>query len=100
MRKNQRKLLKKILFQIAIGPGRRKILWKSFEKKNEQAGSAKSIKKPSDPFLNEISKRLRSTLSTKVDVKPKGNGKGGEIRIEYYSNDDLERLMQIFDEMG
>ena len=96
---DQRKLLKKILSK-SLSVRQTEDLVKSFEKKNEQAGSSKSIKKPSDPFLNEISKRLRSTLSTKVDVKPKGNGKGGEIRIEYYSNDDLERLMQIFDEMG
>jgi len=40
---------------------------------------------------------LRSRLGTKVNIKQKG--KGGEIRIEYYSNDDLERLIQLLDEM-
>lgn len=46
-------------------------------------------------FLNEISNRLRRTLSTKVNIKSKKNG--GEIRIEYYSDDELERLIELFD---
>lgn len=48
-----------------------------------------------DPFFNDISARLRRTFGTKVNVKPKKNG--GEIKIEYYSDDDLERILAIFD---
>lgn len=57
----------------------------------------KSPKKPAqaDPFYDEISTRLRRTFSTKVQVKPKA--KGGEINIEYYSEEDLERILAIFD---
>ncbi|MEX0719170.1 MAG: ParB/RepB/Spo0J family partition protein [Balneolaceae bacterium] len=55
----------------------------------------KSKKDPPNPFYNEISARLRRTFSTKVNVQPKKDG--GEIRIEYYSDDDLERLLGIFD---
>lgn len=47
------------------------------------------------PMYKEITARLRRTLSTKVNIKPKK--KGGEIRIEFYSNDELERLMDLFD---
>jgi len=36
---------------------------------------------------------LKSSLGTKVHIKPKG--KGGKIEIEYYSNDELERLLDI-----
>jgi ParB family chromosome partitioning protein len=50
-----------------------------------------------DPFYEEISSRLRRTFSTKVNVKPKA--KGGEISIEYYSEEDLERILAIFDSM-
>lgn len=46
-------------------------------------------------FLNEITNRLRRTLSTKVNIKSKKNG--GEIRIEYYSDEELERLLELFD---
>lgn len=50
------------------------------------------------PMFNEINNRLRRTLSTKVHIKPKK--KGGEIRIEYYNDDELERLMEIFDSIN
>lgn len=91
---DQRKVLKKIVSQ-SLSVRQTEKLVKSLDKKNEQISKKK--KKESNPFLDDISKRLRSTLSTKVNIKTKG--KGGEIRIEYYSDDDLERLIQIFDEM-
>lgn len=72
-------------------------LVKSYDKKKEQKSSKKTVKK-NNPFLNDVSKRLRRQFSTKVNIKQKG--KGGEIRIEYYSDEDLERLIQLFDEMG
>lgn len=50
---------------------------------------------PANPFYDEISSRLRRTFSTKVNIKPKA--KGGEISIEYYSEEDLERILAIFD---
>ncbi|MEX2456298.1 MAG: ParB/RepB/Spo0J family partition protein [Balneolaceae bacterium] len=68
---------------------------KKLDKKNESSSSKKK-KDTSTPFINEIEKRLRNSFSTKVNIKQKR--KGGEIRIEYYSNDDLERLLQLFDE--
>ena len=58
----------------------------------------KSAKKePTNPFYEEISSRLRRTFSTKVNVKPKA--KGGEINIEYYSEEDLERILSIIDSL-
>lgn len=62
------------------------------------SGSAKKkSSKPAEknPFYDEISARLRRTFSTKVNIKPKA--KGGEIKIEYYSEEDLERILSIFD---
>ncbi|MDR9414905.1 MAG: ParB/RepB/Spo0J family partition protein [Gracilimonas sp.] len=73
-------------------------------KANTPPKSGKTTSTPSkaktddDPFYEEISTRLRRTFSTKVKVKPKK--KGGEIRIEYYSDDDLERILNIFDSVG
>lgn len=48
--------------------------------------------------LDAISKRLRSKFSTKVELKKKNDG--GEIRIEYYSEEDLERLLHLFESLG
>lgn len=72
-------------------------LVKSYDKKKEQKSSKNSVPKR-NPFLNDVSQRLRNQLSTKVSIKQKGK-EGGEIRIEYYSDEDLERLIQLFDEM-
>lgn len=46
-----------------------------------------------DVQLMEISNRLRKKLSTKVEIKKKKDG--GEIRIDYYSDDELERILSL-----
>lgn len=91
---DQKTILKKILKKSLSVRQTEKVV-RSLSKKDELAERAKTKIKDS-PFLNQIEKRLRSNLSTKVNIRQKGDG--GEIRIEYYSNDDLERLLQILDE--
>lgn len=71
---------------------------RSLNKKHQTKPQKKPSKKQSaehEPMFKEISDRLRRTLSTKVDVKPKEDG--GEIRIEFYNNDELERILEMFD---
>jgi ParB family chromosome partitioning protein len=46
-------------------------------------------------IYEEIENRLNEIIGTKVKVNHKPNGKG-KIEIEYYSNDELERLMELF----
>jgi len=60
--------------------------------------TSSSNKEELDPFYKEISARLRRTFSTKVNINPKKEG--GEIKIEYYSEDDLERILAIFDSIN
>lgn len=48
--------------------------------------------------LQELSTRLRTKLGTKVMLRKKQ--KGGEIRIEYYTDDELERLLSLFDQIS
>jgi ParB family chromosome partitioning protein len=48
--------------------------------------------------LSSVEERLRQFLGTKVMVRMLQDGKG-EIVIEYYSADDLERLLEIFAEL-
>lgn len=45
--------------------------------------------------IAELENRLRKLLATQVKVRHKGNK--GKIEIEYYSNDDLERIMSIIE---
>jgi len=91
---DQRKLLKNIV-KKSLSVRQTEDLVRSYDKKSEQKTS--KAKPERNPFLEDLSKRLRNRLGTKVNIKQKG--KGGEIRIEYYSNDDLERLIQLLDEM-
>lgn len=52
---------------------------------------------PRDPFYADIESRLRKKFSTKVELKPGKNG--GEIKIEYYTDEDLERLLNLIDSL-
>lgn len=45
--------------------------------------------------VQHIEEKLRQTLGTKVNVKEREGGKG-EIVIEFYSLDDLDRLLDLF----
>ena len=38
---------------------------------------------------------LKSLFSTKVKLKPLGKRNKGKIEIEYYSDEDLERLLAL-----
>jgi ParB family chromosome partitioning protein len=67
------------------------------EKKQKSTPSKKPPKKHA-PMFKEISSRLRSKLSTKVHIKSKKNG--GEIRIDFYSDDELERLLELFESIS
>ena len=46
--------------------------------------------------LNDVEDRLRKTFGTKVFCKQKQDG-SGEIHIEFYSNEELERLFELFE---
>jgi ParB family chromosome partitioning protein len=72
---------------------------KKASKAKDQSKSESGIPKEHEAFYRDIQDRIRSILSTKVNIKPKPKGEGGEIRIEYYSNDELDRILAKFDEI-
>lgn len=50
-----------------------------------------------DSFIyKEIEERLKKSLGTKVEIKKKTNSTG-KIEIEYYSLDELERIMELME---
>lgn len=51
---------------------------------------------PKSANLNDVEDRLRKIFATKVICRQKQDG-SGEITIEFYSNDELERLFELFD---
>ena len=56
--------------------------------------SAKKSERP-DRAVEAVSNLLSRELSTGVELKPKGRGKGGAIVIAYYSDEELERLIKL-----
>jgi ParB family chromosome partitioning protein len=49
----------------------------------------------SSSSVQSVEEKIRRSLGTKVSVRSKGGGRG-EIVIEYYSLDDLDRLLDLF----
>ena len=63
---------------------------------NGQSEKSKSkIDSSEEPAVRELRDRLRNMLSTQVFIIPKANTDGGRIEVEYYSADDLDRLVEI-----
>ncbi len=62
----------------------------STKKKQSRTKSAEAISQ------GDIENKLRGVFGTKVMCKQKNDG-SGEIIIEFYSNDELERLFELFE---
>jgi ParB family chromosome partitioning protein len=58
-----------------------------------RAKGSRPREKPKEPEIREVEERLIEALGTKVSVK--GDGKKGTIAIEYYSLEDLERILDV-----
>ncbi len=59
----------------------------------------KSSSGPKDPNLTKLEENLRNWLGTKVSIKALGKQKG-TIYLEYYSLDDLDRILNLFRKAG
>ncbi|MEW9671670.1 ParB/RepB/Spo0J family partition protein [Ammoniphilus sp. 3BR4] len=59
-----------------------------------QPVSRETKEKPKkDVFLSQVEEKLRDTFATSVQIK-RGKGKG-KIEIEFFTDEDLERIMEI-----
>ena len=52
------------------------------------------VDKSLEAVYQDIEENLKQKLSTKVAITSKGNG-AGKIEIEFYSHDDLEKIMDL-----
>jgi len=62
--------------------------------KAENKESKKPEMSSDDIYFTELGNNLSRDLGTKVSIKRRG--KKGKVEIEFYSNDDLERLLGLF----
>lgn len=67
---------------------------KSLQKKAEEKPKKKEEADNLDYIYKDIEEKIASVVGTKVHVNNKAKGKG-KIEIEYYSNDELDRIMQL-----
>ena len=47
----------------------------------------------------DLEERIKSIIGSKVHVNHKANGKG-KIEIEYYSQEELERIVELLETIG
>jgi ParB family chromosome partitioning protein len=65
-------------------------------KLQESADGKKQTGQPRrSPHTEEIENRLRRLFSTQIRIR--GGHKGGKIEIDYYSNEDLDRILELLE---
>lgn len=57
----------------------------------------KAKRRDVDPLIQESEDKLRSILGTQVRIQQKRKGAGGKIEVEYYSDADLERILELME---
>ena len=62
-------------------------------------GRARSRVLRADPDLAAVTNELRAALGTKVEIARRSK-RGGQIRIEFYSDEDFERLYELLVRAG
>ena len=70
-------------------------LVKSILKPAEEKPKKEEIPQSLMYIYQNIENKLKDKLSRKVAISPKGKNGSGKIEIEFYSNDDLEKLIVI-----
>ncbi len=93
--KNQKAVWKQI---VKDGLSVRKV--ESLIKEVQEKSKAKPKKKEAprrSVFVQKVEENLRNVLGTKVMIRPKKEG--GTIEVDFYSPEDLSRLVELFDEI-
>ena len=62
-------------------------------KKENSKGAPKKEKGEEEYYIESLAEGLKRSLGTKVEIKRRG--KKGQINIFFYSNDELERLLEL-----
>ena len=64
---------------------------------SKSAKKKKVIQIKSSPQIRAVENQLIEKLGTKVKLRP--GKKGGSIEISYFSNEDLDRILDLFESL-
>ena len=88
----QQYLLATKIFDEKLSERETEKLIKSLKNPKKQVKVVKTVE---NAFVyDDLAEKMKRVLGTKVSISPKGNGKG-KIEIEYYSDDELERMFEM-----
>ncbi|MFB3885243.1 MAG: ParB/RepB/Spo0J family partition protein [Thermodesulfobacteriota bacterium] len=90
--KEKQKELCGLIIKKGLSVREAEALAKQWSEKPKRKASPDRGKGELESQLNSLQDSLRRSLGTKVRILP--NGKRGKIEIEYYSSDDLERIVE------
>lgn len=90
---SDRLLLAKKIVEGALNVRQAEQLAKTLNNKKEKSAKADEAKTEFDIQLGEIQKRMSNALGTKVKIL--NGAKKGKIEIEYYSANDLDRVLKL-----
>jgi ParB family chromosome partitioning protein len=64
----------------------------------DEPGKKRRTRKPKDPDVARVEADLKEALGTRVNIKR--TGRKGKIEIEFFSRDELERLIEMLESLG
>ena len=90
--KGKQKELCAVIIQKGLSVREAEVLAKRWSEKPKRGVTSVRKRGEVESQLEAFQDSLRGYLGTKVQIKPKG--RRGKIEIEYYSNEDLERIIE------
>ena len=69
---------------------------KAEEEKQKEEEKKKEVDTQMEVIYQQLEERIKSIVGTKVSIQHKNKNKG-KIEIEYYSQEELERLIDLFE---
>ena len=90
--KERQKELGALIIKRGLSVREAEAIAKKWSEKSKKAIAPAKKKGDLESQLNSLQDSMRKYLGTKVHISQKG--KGGKIEIEYYSHEDLERIVE------
>ena len=93
--KNQQYVVAQQIFDQKLSVRDTEKLVKSLQKNKKKAKSEKQVNPQMEAIYKDLEEKLKKNMGTKVLINRK-NENSGKIEIEYYSMDELDRIMDLF----